>query len=54
MILICFAVDSPDSLDNVQAKVSYLFLVFYFSIIGSLPVSFSLGGHVDLIWLGLS
>lgn len=24
VILICFAVDSPDSLDNVQEKVSYL------------------------------
>lgn len=25
VILICFAVDSPDSLDNVQEKVSYYF-----------------------------
>ncbi|MBE3045797.1 GTP-binding protein [Candidatus Bathyarchaeota archaeon] len=26
VILICFAIDSPDSLDNVQEKVSSLFL----------------------------
>ena len=30
VILICFAVDSPDSLDNVQEKVSHLFLIFCF------------------------
>jgi hypothetical protein len=34
VVLICFAVDSPDSLDNVQEKVSlsvcFFFLPFYF------------------------
>ena len=29
VILICFAVDSPDSLDNVQEKVEF-FLFFFF------------------------
>ena len=30
VILICFAIDSPDSLDNVQEKVRTYILIVYF------------------------
>jgi Ras homolog gene family, member A len=30
VVLICFAVDSPDSLDNVQEKVSFFCLICFF------------------------
>ena len=32
VILICFAVDSPDSLDNVQEKVRWLHLIIWHNI----------------------
>jgi Ras homolog gene family, member A len=37
VILICFAVDSPDSLDNVQEKVCF-FLSFYSRLLHSLLI----------------
>ena len=38
VILICFAVDSPDSLDNVQEKVTLLYSLFFFSFLPLLTI----------------
>jgi hypothetical protein len=48
VILICFAVDNPDSLDNIQEKVSlsvrFVFFFFFFSPVIARHLHLALGG----------
>lgn len=51
VILICFAIDSPDSLDNVQEKVHitvYIFLTLVFERVANQLLIWGLVSLVDL------